>query len=273
MQQYESQRDVNLQLSQYLANYVVVIEEFIENEILEKGKHLFGADKFYYTIIKKTQNLLNAVGSLIQNLEKEIGYTDAIYILLRPSLLDVASLYFVLDKSSENELHQSRIDRIMFDHVNSIHQCADSIEEKFAIREKFPSCFNGEQFKKELKIRGIWMMFREIGLPNLKTEVRNLIEIYNRLSKVEHTGLMTANFMNEYLTETGKQESWKLIVKSILNIMLGINNTIAIRYIIIGDEGVDIRNDKYFRVLLKIFKSVEGLIMEAKSSNDNNEKE
>ena len=212
--------------SQWVGNQLFTfchtLSDILDNHILENGLYLEEPRRFYYTILHKLRNVLDAGSFLIVNLDGKPHYTDAAYLLLRTCLLDVACLYYVLDATG-NQLQAERIDQIMYDHIRSLYISARDEDEKVLIRSRYPQCFHLDAFRKDIKNVSIKKMFNEITNEALKTEVGYSISLYNIFSKTEHNGILSFHLLHDHFSETGGKTSKKKIYDSLGIIMVAIN--------------------------------------------------
>ncbi|RZJ77563.1 MAG: hypothetical protein EOO20_28735, partial [Chryseobacterium sp.] len=134
-----------------LFTFCSLTTEILDNHILEDPSYQHEPYHFYYTLLHKLRNILDASSYLIANVDGKPHYTDSAFLLLRTCLMDITNLYFVMDKFEDKEGEKIRIDRIMSDHVRAIYNSAkDDQKEREAVRETYPQYFDGEKFKKEI---------------------------------------------------------------------------------------------------------------------------
>ncbi|HZX57322.1 MAG TPA: hypothetical protein VFE54_01295, partial [Mucilaginibacter sp.] len=137
------------------------LTDVIEKDILDKQQYLVEPQRFFYTILHKLRNILDATSLVVTNLDGKPHYYDSAFLLLRTCLLDVVNLYYIMDKDKDIAVQQKRVQCIMFDHVKSIWVCAKDEEEKKLILEKFPGCFDGRNLKKGIPKVNISTMYSE----------------------------------------------------------------------------------------------------------------
>jgi hypothetical protein len=174
-----------------------LMTDILENNVMDNQENLAEPFRFYYTLTHKLRNLLDAASGLIANIDGKPHYTDAVCLLLRTCLLDVVNIYYILDKAENEEKWKSRLERIMTDHVRSLHNAAknDTVE-SLAIRERYPDCFNGLKFRSDILPVNISVMRNEIDSPALKNELKFIVHYYNVFSKIEHNGDLSFNLLH-----------------------------------------------------------------------------
>jgi len=179
------------------------LTDIIEKDILDKGRYLGEPQRFYYTVLFKLRNVLDAASFLVKNLDGKPHYHDSTFLLLRTCLFDAVNLYYVMDQEANISIQKERIERIMFDHVKSIWICAQDDEERQLIIEKFPQCFKNGKFRKDIVKVNIITMYNEIDIQLLKDEAKIAIDLYNIFSKVEHNGILSFNLLHAHYENEG----------------------------------------------------------------------
>lgn len=212
-----------------------LVTDILDNDILEGTAYQINPGHFYYTLLHKLRNVLDASSFLIANLDGKPHYTDSAYLLLRTCLLDVSNLYFVVDKSEDKAAEQARIERIMSDHVRAIYNSAKGDEvERTAVREAYPDCFEGDKFKREIMPVNIIITRNEIDSPSLKKEMEFIIHYYNIFSKIEHNGTLSFDMLHAPYYPLGKIRATSRIYAAIGTIMKGV--IILIRHVWIHQD-------------------------------------
>lgn len=227
------------------------LSDIIENDILEKLRYLEEPDRFYYTVLHKLRNILDAASFLITNLDGKPHYYDSVFLLLRTCLFDGISLYYVMDADNDNLLRNERINRIMLDHVKSIWTSAEDDKERQLVIEKFPDCFDEGKFKKEIVKVNIIMMYREIKIERIKNEVLDALRLYNIFSKVEHNGILSFNLLHAHYEATGADSAKYKVYFALKNIM-GVTSLLVRHAWKISDEDTRFKEMIRMNNLLKL---------------------
>jgi len=204
------------------------LTDVIEKDILDKQTYLGEPERFFYTILHKLRNILDATSLLVTNLDEKPHYYDSVFLLLRTCLLDVVNLYYIMNLDKNIATQQERIRSIMFDHINSIWICAkDDDERKLAI-QTFPDWFEDGKLKKGIPKISIIAMHNGIKIPSFKNETRTAIDLYNIFSKVEHNGILSFNLLHIHYQNEGALKGKYKVYLSIKTIMKAI--LLLIRY-------------------------------------------
>lgn len=228
MENTDQDKSSSVYVGEHLHTYTQLLTDVIDDSIYSKGLYIEQPYHFFYTIIHKLRNLLDVVSFLVTNKDEKGHYTDSIYLLLRTALMDSVCLYFVIDEIGNGPAQDFRISRILFDHVRAIHLCAQDEQEKQAIREKFPNCFNSKlKFKKEIVPVGIKNMHDELQSDLLRRAAAEAMYLYNIFSKIEHNGIMTFSFLHDHFYPGGNRKS-KIPIYHALKIIMEAVNLVVI---------------------------------------------
>jgi len=212
------------------------LTNIIENDILDKGHYLLEPQRFYYTVVFKLRNILDAASFLIKNLDDKPHYHDSTFLLLRTCLFDTVNLYYIMDQEANVSIQNDRINRIMFDHVKSIWVCAQDDDERRLIIEKFPQCFTNGKFRKDIVKVSIISMYKEITGLSLKKEVKIAIDLYNIFSKVEHNGILSFNLLHAHYENKGAMSAKYKVYLAIKKIMMAIALLVRHAWNISGED-------------------------------------
>jgi hypothetical protein len=180
------------------------ITDIIENDIYKNEAYVVEPQRFFYTLLHKLRNVLDAASLHVKNLDGKPHYHDSVYLQLRTCLFDAVNLYFVMDADGDKTLEGERIQRIMDDHIRAIWNSAQDEEEKDLIIERFPAYITSDgKFRKDLKKINIIMMHNEVKSDTIRSKIRTMIDLYNIFSKVEHNGQLTFNIIHAHFEPAG----------------------------------------------------------------------
>ena len=179
------------------------------SQIVHTRDYIAEPKRFFYTVILKTNNTLNALNIYLRDFDKKPEYHISLFILLRAILSDVIVSEYIIVSGANDAQRSEIIERIYMDHVDKTNQSIDRIyalinrwdltrvaTEKSEFLKSASQYFdsNGELLVKPLRTSP------ETLLKLLLTQkpnsanfdlLRKAFECYDRFSKYEHLGLFS----------------------------------------------------------------------------------
>jgi len=216
-------------INKHLSDLVNNINEYCErlNEVLDviwldndygtKQPH-----RFYYLMFFKLRALLASTTFHVLNLYIKREFTIALNLILRTAMLDVISLYYVMDATEDDEEQQERINKINADHLIKTFPDFDKEGKKQIIKD-FPELFdvNGVlQYNKHLYLKDMERGIQKF--PTLIKEFKELKFIYNLFSKFEHNGAFTFDLLHNPYSDEGFEKSKDMTIRAIRCLALGL---------------------------------------------------
>lgn len=108
-------------ISSTILKFTTNYHEKILNEILDSKDYTSEPKCFIYTVIRKTNDVLNALNFYIRNFDTHNHFQISIYILLRSILADIIVSEYVIIKGKNDIEREKIIKSIYLDHIDKTY--------------------------------------------------------------------------------------------------------------------------------------------------------
>lgn len=218
----------------YIATLTNHVNQRIVMSILDRKLYQHEPQKFFYSLLFKINNGLDAANLLILNIFNKRLFSDSLFLILRTLLSDVITFHYIMEKSKGNDTKlNENIENVYYDHIKFMMSGVDVYqmlykESKTLIDEKKKEIINSRpQFfdssgnvKPHLKgLKSIRSMVKEIAGETGKNQSLGYLirayEHYEIFSKYEHLGDLTFQLIHRNLKDDQKKRILSEIYHSV----------------------------------------------------------
>lgn len=245
----------------YIATLANHVNQRIVMSILDRNFYQDEPQKFFYSLLFKVNNGLDAANLLILNIFNKRLFSDSLFLILRTLLSDVITFHYILGKSKGDDTKLNEyIENVYYDHIKFMMNGVDVFqmlyrEPKAMVDEKKKEIINSRpQFfdssgnvKPHLKgLKSIRSMVKEIAGETDKTHSLDYLilayEHYDIFSKYEHLGDLTFHLIHRNLEDDQKKRILSEIYYSV-NVIIHYQKTMILPFFGKETEEYKVFND------------------------------
>lgn len=211
-------------LSSLLLSFTCYYNEKVIQKILNEERYADEPERFYFTIVSKTNGSLDVANLLIRNFYYKPHFHPSLFIIIRSILSDIVVGEYVNMTAKDDADIKEKIDSIYSDHIVRIYK---SINKSYAQLDEWTQDRIEEEQKKALaahpkyldllgkpkfKLISFQEMIHEIFLQKTSDQdfsvYREIYSNYDMFSKYEHFGELSFHLLHKPFTERSIREKF-----------------------------------------------------------------
>ena len=232
------------ELSSLVAKFSKYVHEEIILQILRNEEYTSEPQRFFYSILFKTNNGLDTSNYLIANFISKPHFLDSLFIIFRSLLSDTITFNYVIYKSLEKDNLEENIKALYFDHIDHtlknydgvyrvIHQMSDQqvADEKAKLKKTSGEYFdvNGQprfQPLPSLPGKAMRYIFSNHFDKKKLAPLKRAFDLYDMFSKYEHFGELSFDMIHRQFKEKNQERLYTEIIDTIDILTLTMESTL-----------------------------------------------
>ena len=229
------------QLSSLILKFTTKYFKKVVLEVIESKDDIDEIKRFYFTVISKTVNSLEASNILIRNFEIKRHYHPTLFIGLRSIVMDIIIAEYVIHQGKTDEARSNLIMSVYSDHIEStltslektdklVYGWTDKRVEQNVekLKELKPEYFDGNGKLKYDKLPGHFGIIKQIFSNSNEGEklelLRRSYRLFSDLSKYVHLGDLSNWLIYKGYNDSKMKESTGDLHRTVRIALSALNN-------------------------------------------------